>query len=931
MKRVFTLYFFILIALSVFAVPAFPDLISFRQPGMDFSVNIFLKGDERVHWAETEDGYSLLHRDDGCFVYAMRDPTGDMVPSPLLAHNKDQRTDEEVRFLADIPLHLRFSQQQVDAMLQIWKMVEDAKQGPKAMTDVTGEKKFLVILFGFSDQSFSYGRFTFRQLFNQVNYSAHGMTGSVHDYYYDASKGLFSLSVDVVGPFIGANPTAYYGATDYGSQAFAREAVDSAANYVDFSDYDNDGDGFIDGLHIIFAGYGEEAGASSDCIWSHKWNIFDAPTYNNTVVDVYSCSPELGGSYGTNLTNIGVICHELGHVFGAPDYYDTDYAGSGGEFPGLGRWDIMSGGSWNRNGQTPANHNPYTKLYIYHWADCDTIDDTPAHYILRPASETNNDVIRINTSTEGDFFLIENRQRIKWDEAIPGHGMLVYHVHPDAQGAWVSNYAHPQQIYILSPSQYQYPNSNPASYGNLNSSDTPYPGGGARDSLTDFTTPWMRPWSGVPTNIPISSISENSADNTIIFSVNKSPENFNVGIMPVSQHSVLLDWQRYGGYSTFVVMSTHPDSIGIPARTYHVGDTIDGGGVVVYKGNDDYCLVDSLEREQTYYFKVFSLHRNRIYSEGVLLATQTLSCPDEYWTSENFDATTPGQLPPCWSGSWSASEAQQGNVLGLSNPDPERWLSVVSRPIFADSLRNAVLSFRLHYDENSDMQASFRLRYRRGVASHWDTLLLDTFALGMANWREVYVALPELGDFSQIEFSAKSAAPVAVDDLVITDGMLVQAVSNGFGSITPSGYLTLNVGDSVTFSIAPYTGNTFANLLLDNDTIPLDSLQGDTTATLFFTLAGDNKSHVVFAEFSAPVAIQNATDDQPLVVYPNPTTGTLFIQAAPGTTLTLFDISGRLLLQQCATASTTSIPVDLLRPGIYLLRANSQVYKIVKQ
>ena len=55
MKRVFTLYFFILIALSAFAVPAYPDLITFRQPGMDFSVNIFLKGDERVHWAETED------------------------------------------------------------------------------------------------------------------------------------------------------------------------------------------------------------------------------------------------------------------------------------------------------------------------------------------------------------------------------------------------------------------------------------------------------------------------------------------------------------------------------------------------------------------------------------------------------------------------------------------------------------------------------------------------------------------------------------------------------------------------------------------------------------------------------------------------------------------------------------------------------------
>ena len=148
MKKIFFFLFLFAAACSAMAVPAYPERIVFTQPNSETRVTIFLKGDERVHWAETVDGYSLLHSDDGSLVYAYRNAKGDMVASDIVATEIDARDGETLKFLKSTPKHLRFSQSQVDAMLSIWKQVENAKSGPKTMSNVTGHKKFLVILIG---------------------------------------------------------------------------------------------------------------------------------------------------------------------------------------------------------------------------------------------------------------------------------------------------------------------------------------------------------------------------------------------------------------------------------------------------------------------------------------------------------------------------------------------------------------------------------------------------------------------------------------------------------------------------------------------------------------------------------------------------------------------------------------------------------------
>lgn len=936
LKRAAALLMLALLAHNAAAVPAYPERVLFRQPGdRDITVTIYLKGDERVHWAETEDGYSLLHDDDGSLVYATLNSDGDMVATEMLATEVSARSLEVVNFLKQTPKHLRFSKRQIEDMLSIWRQVEAAKSGPKTMSDVTGEKRFLVILFDFQDKHFCHGKYAFKLLFNQLNYSTNGNTGSVRDYYRDASGGLFTLKMDVAGPYRGAFNMAYYGATDYGYQAFAREAVDSAANDVDFSLYDNDHDGYIDGLHIIFAGYGEEAGGGSDCIWSHKWNIFDAPTYNNTVIDVYSCSPECAGNAGDDLTAIGVICHELGHVFGAPDYYDTDYESSGGEYPGLGKWDIMSGGSWNHGGKTPAHHNPYTKIYIYHWTTCDTIDSSPATYVMDPTDVTIDGVHRVNTSTAGDFFLIENRQPIKWDANLPGHGMIVYHVHPDAYGSHVDNSSHPQQIYILAKTSSvdTFPNSTPSSYGSVNSSNASFPGDARRDSLTDNSVPWFRPWSKQPNNLPLTNISENTSTKKIYFTVNMTPEVTGAYAEGSGNNSVFVEWTRYGGNATLVLMSSDSSGFGLPDRTYMVGESVAGGGTVVYSGNGSFVDVDSLTAGSRYYFKIFVKLSGTTYSDGVVVSATTLNCALSDWETESFDNTPVGALPDCWTGEWAVDSigGQQALASGLSDGDG-RWTKVSSKPIIFDTTDYAVLHYRLHFGGAWSDATRVRTEYRKSAGSPW--VLLDSAAwnFGMAEWTDVWLQLADAGNSSRLRFSLFSdgSGRAAVDDVDVTPGSLIVSECDNNGTISPRGCSVLRDGDTIEYTMNPLPGYELKKLQLDGSNISPQTIRLNDDGTSTWLLFGRRGRHVLSASFERKAGVTSAAAE-PVRVFPNPTGGTLSVTAPDGELLSLYDMMGRLVLQRTALGSGTVLDLGGLAPGIYLLRAGSSTVKIVRK
>ena len=203
-------------------------------------------------------------------------------------------------------------------MKSIWDI--KSTEGQKAFP-TTGNRKLICILIGFKDKAFTKTKTDFDNLFNQVGYNAGGATGSVKDFYLENSYNQFNLTVDVAGPYTASQNMSYYGANDAsGNDVRPRELVLEAINFADptvnFANYDNDNDGTVDGVYIIYAGYGEEAGGGANAIWAHAWQISPVVRDGKTI-SKYSCSAELRGSSGTTITAIGVICHEFGHVLGA--------------------------------------------------------------------------------------------------------------------------------------------------------------------------------------------------------------------------------------------------------------------------------------------------------------------------------------------------------------------------------------------------------------------------------------------------------------------------------------------------------------------------------------------------------------------------------------------------------------------------------------
>lgn len=518
----FIFFLFIFYNQSALGVPAYPFPVEIIQPD-GTKIIVIQKGDEHVKWAQTLDGYSIMRNSKGIFEYSTLSSANDMIPSGVHAKNQSERSSSDLQFLSKTKKGLVYSKSQVGIMKSISGAYLKSTQ---KVFPTSGSRKLICILIGFTDKAFTKTKADFENLFNQVGYTDDGATGSIFDYYKENSYGQLNLTVTVAGPFVAAHSMAYYGANDASGndvnpQALVTEAVTLANPSVNYADFDNDGDGTVDGIYVIHAGYGEEVtGVSTNAIWAHASSI-NPLTLDGEEISSYSCSSELRGNSGTGITRIGVICHEFGHVMGAADYYDTDYSDNG-DYDGTGYWDIMASGSWNNDGATPAHHNPYTKIYSYGWAAPSSLK-SGANVTLYNAEQNSNSFYRINTTTANEFFLIENRQKQKFDSYIPGHGMIIYHV----DGNYISTAANGintgshQGMYPVCANSTGNP---PTVYGDINGTGLPFPGTGKKTSFTDLTTPNSLSWSGSNTSMPITNITEDNTNKTISFTAPVIPD-----------------------------------------------------------------------------------------------------------------------------------------------------------------------------------------------------------------------------------------------------------------------------------------------------------------------------------------------------------------------------------------------------------------------
>ena len=229
---------------------------------------------------------------------------------------------------------------------------------------------------------------------------------------------------------------------------------------VDWGEYDNDGpdgtpnsgddDGFVDLLAVMHPTSGAECGGGgTGIVWSHYWQldasagqVFTTSTVSAnggfvlvddfTIQPVLSCDP-------SKINEIGVFAHELGHGFGLPDLYAV-----GASHGGVGRWGLMGTGPWGCNGQgadVPCHMTAWSKE-VLGWANVTTLmTDADLGVLALDPVETARDVIRIDVGDgSGDYFLLENRQRLGFDASLPAPGLFVWQIDTETvNGGWAGN------------------------------------------------------------------------------------------------------------------------------------------------------------------------------------------------------------------------------------------------------------------------------------------------------------------------------------------------------------------------------------------------------------------------------------------------------------------------------------------------------------
>ncbi|HEX2978702.1 MAG TPA: M6 family metalloprotease domain-containing protein [Anaerolineaceae bacterium] len=267
--------------------------------------------------------------------------------------------------------------------------------------------------------------------------------GSVRDYYNEVSYGQVDIStntsptawIDVGHPIsdYDNNNYCYDGVYPNNCQKLAEDLVDMLDPTVNFADYDNDGDGYVDTLVIVHAGRPAEYTGVRGQIWSHSWSLRNPRHYDGVWISDYVILPEYFNDPTPGDMTIGVFAHELGHsLWNMPDLYDRDNSSEG-----IGNWSLMASGSWNgpgSMGDSPAWPDAWTR-WVMGWIDPAWVTTSVEGEMIRPvdeASPTDPQVYGIYNDQlgPGEFFMIENRQQTPggYDEYLPGSGLLVWRI-----------------------------------------------------------------------------------------------------------------------------------------------------------------------------------------------------------------------------------------------------------------------------------------------------------------------------------------------------------------------------------------------------------------------------------------------------------------------------------------------------------------------
>jgi len=136
--------------------------------------------------------------------------------------------------------------------------------------------------------------------------------------------------------------------------------------------------------------------------------------------------------------------------------------------------------------------------------------------------------------------------------------------------------------------------------------------------------------------------------------------------------------------------------------------------------------------------------------------------------------------------------------------------------------------------------------------------------------------------------------------------------------------------DTIDFTIIPISGYGLEAIMLDNRQVMPSLVTSNNDGTYSYRYGTNGGSHTIYAKFERQTGIETV-DKSVMVIYPNPSSGTINIEVSQNGKAELYDVRGKRVAAIDLNAGHNTMDLSNMPKGIYIIRHQGNVTKIVKK
>ena len=273
----------------------------------------------------------------------------------------------------------------------------------------------------------------------------------------------------------------------------------------------------------------------------------------------------------------------------------------------------------------------------------------------------------------------------------------------------------------------------------------------------------------------------------------KPPQSVSAEVLSCNQIEV--SWTKNEDGDDVMLVFSLENTFGMPVDgvVYAAGQTLPGGGEVLYSGSLTSFLHNDLEAATTYYYRVFSYNETNKYSAGRRTVATTHCIPiNTLPFVEDFDAAP--IMPVCWESIdhngngfgwqfgylWNWLDQvpnldgfyafSQGTFQGIIGDDLSRNTDLVTPVLDLSGYSDVTLSFKHHKRHNFTDVDIASLHYSIDGGTTWTQI--EQWITSTSNPETFFMVIPEVDGQSQVRFKWNHFATVsghwAVDEVVVS-------------------------------------------------------------------------------------------------------------------------------------------------------------------